>query len=471
MRRLRRFFIGFFLLVLSLPQGARAQTGPARQMTLTEALEQTLRQHPLLVAAREPIAAAEGNLFSSGRKPNPTIGFSMENLPVWRTRDGFSFSRDMDMLATYAQRFERGGKRENRVRLAATGVDLARVELEIVERQILSRVRFAWEAVVAAGARSALARQSLDNFQQIVRYNEVRVSEGYTAEGDLIKTRLEAERLSYTQRRFALDYDRAKIKLLEAMGSSTFDINFDLDEEIQFEPVALETVDLTAAALSRPEIRAAHERLRQAEATLVLERSRSTRDVTTTLGYKRNGPDNALFGALLIPLNVYDRNRGAISRSEAMVREARARVIVERNGVLAELAAARQGILAAENQVRSLQAQFLAIADESNSIALAAYREGAQDLLFLLEAERSRNSAQELFLSSVSDYRLAVRELEMAAGVDSLPRLGDRSTDQSPALDPLVRDERLRQEIRRLGSIRVNEMLRRVGSKNRGSRK
>ena len=220
-----------------------------------------------------------------------------------------------------------------------------------------------------------------------------------------------------------------------------------------------------------PEVRAAHERLRQAEATLVLERSRTTRDVTTTLGYKRNGPDNALFGALSIPLNVYDRNRGAISRSEAMVREARARVIVERNGVLAELAAARPGILAAGNQVRSLQTQFLAIADESNSIALAAYREGAQDLLFLLEAERSRNSAQELFLSSVSDYRLAVRELEMAAGVDSLPRLGDRSTDQSPALDPLVRDERLRQEIRRLGSIRVNEMLRRVGSKNRGSRK
>ena len=82
MRRLRRFFIGFFLLVLSLPQGARAQTGPARQMTLTEALEQTLRQHPLLVAAREPIAAAEGNLFSSGRKPNPTIGFSIDRKSV-----------------------------------------------------------------------------------------------------------------------------------------------------------------------------------------------------------------------------------------------------------------------------------------------------------------------------------------------------------------------------------------------------
>ena len=127
MRRLRRFLIGFFLLVLCVPLGAWAQTGSARKLTLTEALLRTLEQHPLLVAAREPIVAAEGDLYSSGRRPNPTLGFSMENLPISRTRDGFSPRRDMDMFATYAQRFERGGKRENRVRLAATGVDLARV--------------------------------------------------------------------------------------------------------------------------------------------------------------------------------------------------------------------------------------------------------------------------------------------------------------------------------------------------------
>ena len=61
-------------------------------------------------------------------------------------------------------------------------------------------------------------------------------------------------------------------------------------------------------------------------------------------------------------------------------------------------------------------------ADESRSISLAAYQEGAVDLIVLLDAQRVRAQAQEYYFQALYDYQVAVHELERAAGVDNLPR-------------------------------------------------
>ena len=452
---MKRFCGPSLLLLLSVSGMASASsTSVSRRLSLTDLLDQTRRQHPLLVAARERVAIAEGDLFASGRRPNPALQFSVENLPVAPTQGDFRFTQYTDWFATYVHRFERGRKLKNRVALASTGVQLARLELGSLERRLLNRVAVAWEEVLASAARLKLARSNVDHFQQIVRFNEVRVSEGYTAAGDLIKAKLEAERLAYTQRALSLEHDRARIGLLQATGSSTFDIAFEVDEEIRFEPLALNAVDLKAAALARPEIRIAEELVRAAEASLRLEQSRAKQDLTTTVGYKRNGPDNTLIAGVSVPLPFFDKNRGAITRSQAAVREAKAQILAQRSVVLAELAAARRAVEAAADQFRSVQARYLSFADESNGVALAAYREGAQDFLYLLEAQRARNLAQELILTSMANYRLAVRELEAAAGLDRIPR-ADETPPAVPASSPAPskRDASLQRRIQPIKGV------------------
>lgn len=420
---------GITLMWLIVAPSGLAQTAePAKLpqstpavLTLAEAIARARQEHPRLVAARERVLMAEGDRLAAGRRPNPTLHVSGENFPLGTTVGGFDFGRDLEWFAFVSQTFEIGGKRGLRQAVAARDVELAQLELAMVEREVVSNVKVAYERALMARAQLELARQSLGNFQQILRYNEVRVAEGYTAEGDLIKVQLETQRIEYAVQRAALEYEQAKIALRRAMGASSFDTAFELGESLSFQPVALNVEELEKAALRRPEVALAQVQIERARAALHLEQARAKPDITTSFGYKRNGPDNALYGAVAVSLPIFDRNQGAIARAQAEVRLAEAQWRQARNEVLAELAAARRAVESAEQQVESLQRDFLVRADASSHVALAAYREGAADLLLLLEAQRARNSAQELYLQALFDHRLAVHELERAAGIERLP--------------------------------------------------
>jgi cobalt-zinc-cadmium efflux system outer membrane protein len=212
--------------------------------------------------------------------------------------------------------------------------------------------------------------------------------------------------------------------LLRSLGASSFEPNetaFELADGLDYQPVVYEAATLQEAALRQPQVSAAQMRVEQARALLKLEQARARPDLTATFGYKRNSMDNALYGALTVPLPLYNKNRGMIARAAAEIAAAEAELQHARNTVLAELAAARRAVEMHQQQVESLRADFLLRADESRNVSLAAYREGAVDLLILLDAQRTRGQAQELYFQALYDYQIAVHELERAAGIERLP--------------------------------------------------
>ncbi len=425
-----------FCWLVALSSLAQAQTPEpdsttqraVRRLTLAEAVNRARENHPLLVAARQRIVMAEGERLEAGLRPNPTLSISGENFPVAPTEGGFDFGRSLDWFATFSQTFETGDKRNLRLALAERGVESAQAEVAALERQIVYEVKAAYQKAAAARERLELVRESLDYLRQLVRLNEVRVSAGYTAEGDLIKAQLEAQRVEYAQRRAALDYDQARIALLRTMGEASFALDFELAERLDYHPILINTTALEQAALRQPQVQLAEARLARAQAALRLEQARARPDITASFGYKRHGPDNTLYGAVSIPLPLYSRNRGYIARAEAEVRASEAELQQVRNLVLAELAAARRAVEVHQQQVEALRADFLIRADQSQTIALAAYREGATNLLVLIEAQRARSQAQELYFQALYDYQLAVHDLERAAAIERLPR---RETTQA----------------------------------------
>jgi cobalt-zinc-cadmium efflux system outer membrane protein len=212
--------------------------------------------------------------------------------------------------------------------------------------------------------------------------------------------------------------------LLRAMGASSFedgDFSFEVVEELNYRPASLDLTSLRSSAMRLPQIQAAQSRVERAESLLRLEQSRARPDVTASFGYKRNGADNAIYAAVSAPLPFYNRNQAQIARAQAEVEAARAELRHAQNMVLAELAAARRAVELNQRQVESLRAEFLSLADESQSVSLAAYREGAADLLTLLDAQRARSQAQEFYFQALYDYQLAIHELERAAGIERLP--------------------------------------------------
>lgn len=394
-------------------------------MRLAGAIGRAREHHPLIVSARRRISMIEAERLEAGLKPNPSLTISGENFPLESTAQGFDLTRSLDWFVTYSQTFETGGKRRLRVSMAERDLDAARAAADLVERQVIYEVKAAYQLMSISRLRVELLRDNLNNLQQLVGLNEIRVREGYTSEGDLIKVRLEAQRFEYLLRKSVLESDRARIALLRAIGGTSFepsDLNFDVVDELSPEPVVVNPVDLRRSALNLPEVQVAQARVDRLQAHLRLEEARARPDLTASIGYKRNGPDNTLYAALSVPLPLYNRNQAQIARSQAELELAQSDLRQVQNLALAEIASARRAVEMNQEQVRSLRADFLLRADEARTISLAAYREGAADLLVLLDSQRVRSQAQELYFQTLYDYQLAIHELERAAGIERLPR-------------------------------------------------
>jgi cobalt-zinc-cadmium efflux system outer membrane protein len=425
--RRRRLAFALPLAMLSV-SAALAQTAQSGRLTLPEAVERARQHHPLIIAAKQRVAIAEADRLESGLRPNPSLTVSGENFPIGPAPKGFGFGSGIDWFAIYTQTFETAGKRRLRVTLAEHNLEAAHSEASAIERRVVYEVKAAYQRVANARLRLELLRENHNNLNQLVGLNEIRVKEGYTAEGDLIKARLEAQRVEFQTRKVNLEYERSRIELLRAMGGASFeddDLSFEIAEEINFQPVSLDTPLLREAAMRLPQMQAAQARAERAQSLLRLEQARVRPDITTSFGYKRNGPDNALFAAVSAPLPFYNRNQAQIARAQAEVEAAQAELRYEQNTVLAELASARRAVELNQKQVESLRAEFLSLADESRSISLAAYREGAVDLLVLLDAQRVRSQAQEFYFQALYDYQLAIHELERAAGIERVPARRD----------------------------------------------
>jgi len=57
-------------------------------------------------------------------------------------------------------------------------------------------------------------------------------------------------------------------------------------------------------------------------------------------------------------------------------------------------------------------------ADESRDITLLSYREGATDLVNLLDAQRTRNEIRAAYYRSLQAYFFSLFQLELVTGVE-----------------------------------------------------
>ena len=145
--------------------------------------------------------------------------------------------------------------------------------------------------------------------------------------------------------------------------------------------------------------------LKQAEAALRLQRANAVPDPEVLFGYKRTSGFNTVIAGLQLNLPVRNRNQGAIGAAAADETAAAAELRATRTAARTEIVAFKGQY----EQKRQLVEQTLPImraqAAETSRIAEAVYREGASDLLRLLDAERIRIQSGEPLHSQ--SYRLS----------------------------------------------------------------
>ena len=398
------------LIALLFPALALSQASP-ESLTLERALQTAAQNRAENLAAEHFVGAQQGAVRQASRAPNPVLSVQTEN---WRAADQFSVSRDVDAFVYITQQIETSGKRRLRTEAAEAEARIAQAEREVLRWRIQSQVAVAWWNAYRAQQETALIQESLGAAEELVRYQQVRLREGAGPEVDLIKVRVELEkerrRLSESQ----IAEMNAKHRLLAEMAS---DMSADFQLQPGAETLADPEISVASALANRPDLVLARRLAERDDALASVERAEATPDVTPYVGYKRTGGFSTLIGGVSIPLKIRDRNDGAIayavaqaSRQKQLVRAAEMRV---RSEVEAALAAQQRRREVAD----SLQTGLVADAVQSHEIALAAYREGGVELLYVIDALRTLNEAKLLQLQAEFDYQLSRAQTLIAAGV------------------------------------------------------
>ncbi len=409
--------------MLFFASGVGAQTPaavfpPPDYVSLESATDQFLKKNLAVQAARLEVGVAEAERVGARLSPRPGLTVSAENL---RLSGETPANRLHEYGLTVAQPIELGNRKALRTEVAEKTIAVSEARLtEVLRRQLFDLKRTYYESVLAR-VLLGIEQENRDNFEGLVKFNTARFEEGYIAEGELLKVRLERTKFDFAVANAELAFRKAKIRLLELIAEPDFEraARIEVNNQLQAPKLELNLAALKESALAnRADVKVAEAELSLAESTIKLERSRAKGEVTPYAGYKRVGVDNTVLAGVTVPLPFGNRNQTGIARAEAEQKVAQTNVSLARNRALAEVDAAYRAYEAAREQVSAYEAGLLKQADESREIQLGAYQEGAAELITLIDAQRTRTEVRANYYRAIFDYYTSIFQLEVATGTD-----------------------------------------------------
>jgi cobalt-zinc-cadmium efflux system outer membrane protein len=405
------------LCLLLLLANAPTEPPPAESLTLAEAVALARARSPLAAAARAQAEGAERAAKAAGRLADPALELTAEN---WRPgADDFVASTDLDVFVVMTQPldlFTRSG-RKAQARGESDEAAAGRLRAEQgVQLETVRRYLETWRGRELVAALEAQA----DNLGGIVSAMAKRVGEGYAAEADLLRFRAEAARAANHLVRARIQHEGAEAELAFLVGRPVAGVRLEKPEPPPppgGEPEAL----AEQALLHRPDVAAARARSARAHGTMSLERARRYPDLALAGGYKRTtGLDTAVVG-LVATVPVFERNGRAVARAEADARAADLELEAALGRARAEAAILVRAARALQRRLARLDEELVRPAEEARRSALAAFREGAIDVLRVVDAERTNTEARREALDLTVEAFLASGRARLAAGLEVLP--------------------------------------------------
>jgi outer membrane protein TolC len=379
-------------------------------LSLKDAIQQALARRPELKATAARTKASESLVSQAGLFPNPRLIFQSENI---RTSN-FDFGQDSDTFLYGSQVIETSGRRGGRIDVAKSAAGRARLQEQQLRRQISQQVTEAYWNALATDATRRLYEENSRYFQQIVEYHEARLKEGKAAEVNVIRVRLEGQRLAAASENAKLDADKARLELARNIGTTSYDWQLTEDLGTLDPPRTIDGDPVT----ERIEGKLVAQSLAQARSALKLERANGRPDLNAVAGYKRiQGLNTALVG-LQLNLPLFDRNQGATASAKANVQAAEQDAEATQLLLRSELEIARREYEMRRRQVESWFRPLREQAVQISNISRTAYKEGGIDLLRLIDAERLRIESEITLIRSLNDYHKSVAALERAEGVE-----------------------------------------------------
>jgi len=388
---------------------------------------QALAGSPDLAIAMERVRQAEAQVRIAGASLFPTIDLGFGS-STRLTSDSRGSTRTEASSATLAVSYEVDlwGRNRSGVRSAQSSLAASVYDRDTARLTLIAGVATGYFDVLSLRSRLAVARENLAVAERVLELVSARARNGAASALDV--SRQQAAVLSQRAALMPLEQQErqtlAALAILAGRTPQGFDLKATGVADLQVP--AIDPGLPSQLLVRRPDLASAEARLASANANVAAARAALLPSISLTgsagvasgaLLAILGGPTSAISLGLSVLQPIFDggRLRGQVSVAESQERE-----LVEsyRKAILTALAEVEDALVAASRQAQqeALQGEVQVQAREALRLAEIRYREGADDLLTVLDAQRTLFGAQ--------DQLAQIRQNRLEAAVDLYKALG-----------------------------------------------
>jgi cobalt-zinc-cadmium efflux system outer membrane protein len=407
-------------LVLVGVAGAQTKT----KITLEEAIALARDKSPAMLATRSLIDQARAQEITANLRPNPTVAWDSQFLPVFNPNNFTSSTLNevsqFDVGLGYL--FERGHKRQRRLQVAQNITEVTRAQVRDAERSLEFNVAQQFIAALVAQANLEVAQADLKSFQNTVAISETRYKAGDISQGDFLKIKLQTLQFQNDVSAAQLAKVEALASLRQLVGTNNLPSDYEVAGELAYEALTSSLDALRATALQqRPDLAAAQRNIETTRSQYRLARANSKQDLNASFAYSHTSGISSSSMAFNVPIPLFNRNQGEVARTRFAISQAQQNATAASDIVLRDVETVYEAVKTQEQIVRLYTSGYLNQAQQSRDISEYAYRQGAVALLDLLDAERSYRAVQLGYRQALGNYLLALEQLRAAVGTRTLP--------------------------------------------------
>lgn len=381
-------------------------------------VDAALAGSPDLAIAAERVRQAEAQVQVAGASLFPSLSVGAGSSRRVTDTEGAPSRRSDSSSLTFSASYELDlwGRNAAGVRAADASFRATAFDRDAARLTLIAGVATSYFEILSLRGRLAIARENLAIAERVQSLVEVRARNGAASQLDV--ERQQAQVLS--QRAALLPLEQLERQTLAALAVLVGRVPGG------FEVKAASLADLRIPAVNpglpaemlvrRPDLAAAEAQVASANGNVAAARAAllPSIELTGSAGLSSaallsflSGPQSAVSLALSLLQPIFDGGR---LRGQVAISESRERELVEsyRKAILSAFADVEQALVAVSRsaQREALQAQVQESARNALRLAEIRYREGADDLLTVLEAQRTLFQAQDQ-LASVRLDRLA----------------------------------------------------------------
>jgi outer membrane protein, heavy metal efflux system len=431
-------------IVLALPMSIAAQgqkmpplpppSGPAvapaplpnaaSKITLDEAIRLALQHNHAQAAARTTILQNQAEEVTANLRPNPNLSFDSQFFPLFNPSEFnanyLENQAQFDVGIGYL--IERGKKRQHRLQAARDQTAVTRSTVDDNQRELIFNTGQQFIAVLLAQSTVDLSIKDADSFQQTVDISESRYKAGDMSESDLLKIKLQLLQFQSDLSAAKLAKIQALAALRQLLGYESVPDDYDVDGELDYQPVTASLQDLKGlAAINRPDLRAAQEGVTAARSQEALMRANGKKDLDVTFDYTHTAGINSGAFFFNIDLPIFDRNQGEIARARYAIIQAQEQALESAQQVSTDVVDAYAALHSNDEIIKLYRGGYVDQAQQSRDITEYAYKRGAASLLDFLDAERTYRANQLAYRQALASYMTALEQTRQAVGTRTLP--------------------------------------------------